>query len=180
MLIKKNFYLNNTLEIAPKLLGCILCRRLENGKILKGKIVETEAYTQEDPSCHAFRGITKRSATMFQKGGISYVYFTYGMYHCMNIVTEQKGRGCAVLIRALEPLSDFTGTNGPARLCKVLNITRELNGIDLTTKKSPIWIETGDIIQPEDIITTTRIGIRNAKEYPWRFYIKNNKWISKK
>src|SRR5574344_1896072 len=175
-ILNHNFYLKDTLDVAKNLLGCILCRKIDN-KILKGIIVETEAYTQEDPACHAYRGVTKRSKIMYEKGGIAYVYFTYGMYHCMNVVTEKEGRGCAVLIRAIEPLNNFDNTDGPAKLCKVLNITRELNGVDLTTNKSPIWIEEG--INPEEIVTTTRIGIKEAQDYPWRFYIKNNKWVSK-
>lgn len=176
--LPKKFYINDTLKVAKDLLGAVFCRNI-NGKTYKGIIVETEAYTQEDPACHAYKGITKRTQTMYREGGISYVYFTYGMHHCMNIVTEQENRGCAVLIRALEPITEtLTGTNGPSRLCKMLDITRDLNGIDITSEKSPIWIEKGK--KPKEIVTTTRIGIREAADYPWRFYIKDNKWVSKK
>ena len=96
----------------------------------------------------------------------------------MNVVTEKEGRGCAVLIRALEPLDGLTGTNGPSRLCKVLGITKELSGVDLRTKKSPLWIEKGEA--PAETVTARRIGISSAVEYPWRFYIKDSKWVSKK
>jgi len=177
-MLKKEFYLRNTLDVAKELLGCTLCRRLEDGRILKGKIVETEAYTQDEKACHAFRGITKRSKTLFCEGGISYVYFIYGMYHCFNAVTEREGRGSAVLIRALEPLEGLEGTNGPSKLCRAMEITKELNEIDLTNPNSQIWIEEGQ--KPKEVIQTTRIGIKEATELPWRFYIKDNKWVSKK
>lgn len=177
-ILKKGFYKQDTLKVAKELLGCVLCRQI-GGILYKGKIVETEGYTQEDPACHAYRGVTKRSSTMFEEGGIAYIYFTYGMYHCMNVVTEKQGRGCAVLIRAVEPLSgNFSNTNGPAKLCRELSITRTLNGIDIT-KKGELWIEER-FENPKKIITTTRVGIKDAVDYPWRFYISDNKWVSKK
>ncbi len=179
-IINKEFYEKNTVIVAKNLLGMILCRRMSRNKILRGKIVETEAYTQDEPSCHAYRGITKRNSTMFKNAGISYVYFTYGMYHCLNIITEKEGFGSGVLIRAIEPLDNFSNTNGPAKLCRELNITKELNEVNLCSDKSPIWIEYGDNIKDSDIIQTTRIGIKLATELPWRFYIKDNKFISKK
>lgn len=176
MRLSRDFFLQDTLIVAKNLLGAVLCRNID-GKIQKGIIVETEAYTQEDPSCHAFRR-TKRSETMFKKGGLSYVYFTYGMHHCMNVVTEPEERGCAVLIRALEPVCEnLENTNGPAKLCKQMQITRELNEIDLI-KSDILWIEKGST--PPEIITTTRIGITQATDFPWRFYIKDNFWVSKK
>lgn len=176
VLLSKSFYLKDTVEIAQKLLGCVLFRELE-GKIYKSIIVETEAYTQEDAACHAYRGITPRCEVMYGEGGAAYVYFIYGMHYCVNVVTEKKGRGCAVLIRAVEPLNYEAKTNGPARLCKALNITKELNGADLTSKTSPIWIEKGEKTDFE-IVTTPRIGIKQNVDYPWRFYIKDNKWVS--
>ena len=183
MKLKKTFFQKNTLDVAQNLLGQIFCRQLPNGKIIKGKIVETEAYTQEEPSCHAYCGITKRSKTLFEEGGTFYVYFTYGMYYCANIVTEKQGYGSAVLIRALEPLTeleDYKKTDGPAKFCKAFNITTELNGINIVADNSPVWVEKGEKINSENIITTTRIGITKATDLPWRFYIKGNKFISKK
>ena len=176
VLLSKSFYLKDTVEVAQKLLGCVLFRELE-GKIYKSIIVETEAYTQEDAACHAYRGITPRCEVMYGEGGAAYVYFIYGMHYCVNVVTEKKGRGCAVLIRAVEPLNYEAKTNGPARLCKALNITKKLNGADLTSKTSPIWIEKGEKTDFE-IVTTPRIGIKQNVDYPWRFYIKDNKWVS--
>jgi DNA-3-methyladenine glycosylase len=178
--INRDFYIRDTLTVAKELLGMTLCRRLEKSKILRGKIVETEAYTQVEPSCHAYRGITKRNATMFKQGGIAYVYFTYGMYYCLNIITEEENFASGVLIRAIEPLSDFSNTNGPSKLCRELNITTELNETNICTNKSPLWIEQAEKIEPENIVTTTRIGIKLAANLPWRFYIKDNKFVSKK
>lgn len=174
----KSFYNRDTIIVARELLGKVLCRRID-GKIYKGIIVETEAYTQEDPACHAYCGMTPRNEAMFQNGGISYVYFIYGMHFCMNVVTERKGYGCAVLIRALEPLMNINNTNGPAKLTKAMKITRGQNGLDLTTLESGLWIDDAEPVENENIIQTVRVGITQAADYPWRFYIKDNKWVSK-
>lgn len=193
-IIKSDFFSRTTVDVAKSLLGQVLCRQINN-QVLRGVIVEAEAYTQEDPSCHAYRGVTNRSKILFEKPGTIYVYFTYGMHHCVNVVTEEEGRGCAVLIRALEPLNTLElhdqieyfdafksklQTNGPAKLCKAFHINRELNGLDGTKKISGIWFEYGKEIPPQNIIQTTRIGIKVATDYPWRFYIKDNKFVSKK
>jgi len=178
-ILKQDFYNRKTLEVAKDLLGYKLCRKI-NGRILSGIIVETEAYTQDDPSCHAFGGKTPRSITLFKKPGLAYVYFTYGMHHCFNVVTEPEETAGAVLIRALDPIGDLENTNGPAKLCKEMNITRELNEVDLTSEKSCLWIEKGIEITKNKIHTTTRIGIKQAADYPWRFYVKENRFVSKK
>lgn len=179
-ILKQKFYERNTVEVARDLLGKVLCRK-KGGRIYKGLIVETEAYTQDEPSCHAYRGVTKRSKTLFEKPGTVYVYFTYGMHYCMNLVTEKEGRGCAVLIRALEPLEGCeNGTNGPARLCKAFEITTEQNEVNAVEKNAEIWVEDAPAVSASNVVQTTRIGIKLAADYPWRFYIKDNKWVSKK
>jgi len=178
-IISQDFYNRNTLEVAKDILGCKLNRRVGN-KILSGIIVEVEAYTQEDPACHAFKGKTPRAITLFKQPGIAYVYFIYGMYHCMNVVTEEYDRAGAVLIRALEPLPPLANTNGPGKLCKSLQITKEFNEADVTSEDSDLWIEEGIIVPKTQIIETTRIGIKLAADFPWRFYIKDNKFVSKK
>jgi DNA-3-methyladenine glycosylase len=178
-ILTKEFYNRKTLDVAKELLGCKLCRKVDN-KILSGIIVETEAYTQDDPACHAFRGKTPRSITLFEKPGTAYVYFIYGMYHCFNVVTEPEDTAGAVLIRALEPIDPVFNTNGPGKLCRELNINKELNEADLTTIKSNIWIEKGIKVPASKIFTTTRIGIKLAADYQWRFYIKDNPFVSKK
>lgn len=176
---KRDFYNRNTLDVAKDLLGFKLCRKI-NGQILSGIIVETEAYTSNDPACHAFKGKTPRSITLFKKPGIAYVYFIYGMYHCFNVITEPEETAGAVLIRALEPLGQICNTNGPGKLCRELKITKEFNEIDLTSNKSSLWIEKGIEIPKNKIHTTTRIGLKQAADYPWRFYIKDNSFVSKK
>ncbi|MFH0702495.1 MAG: DNA-3-methyladenine glycosylase [bacterium] len=175
----RDFYNRNTLEVAKDLLGCKLSRRI-NGEILSGIIVETEAYTQNDPACHAYRGKTPRSVTLFKQPGIAYVYFIYGMYHCFNVVTEPENTAGAVLIRALEPIYPVKNTNGPGKLCRELNITKKLNEIDLTDYNSDLWIEKHLSIQNQEIVSATRIGIKQASDFPWRFYIKNNPFVSRK
>ncbi len=178
-IITQDFYNRNTIETAKNLLGCKLCRQTKNG-VLSGIIVEVEAYTQEDPACHAFKGKTPRATTLFKQPGIAYVYFIYGMYHCMNVVTEEYDKAGAVLIRALEPIPPAENTNGPGKLCKALNITKEQNEVDITNQNSGLWIEEGIIIHKKQIVATTRIGIKLAADYPWRFYIKDNQFVSKK
>lgn len=178
-ILSKKFYERDTITVAKELLGCKISKK--NGNIIQsGIIVETEAYTQNDPACHAFKGKTPRASTLFKDAGLAYVYLIYGMYHCLNAVTEPYDTAGAVLIRALEPLENIENSNGPGKLCKALNITKEFNEIDLTSEKSDLWIEKYKEIEKDQIIKTTRIGIKLAAEYPWRFYIKNNKFVSKK
>jgi len=175
----RNFYNRNTLQVAKDLLGCKLCKKAGN-ITQKGTIVETEAYTQDDPACHAYKGMTKRAATLFKMPGIAYVYFIYGMYYCVNVVTEQEGVAGAVLIRALEPLENIENTNGPGKLCREMGINKLHNEIDLTHPDSELWIEKGEPLSEDRIFTTTRIGIKQAADYPWRFYIKDNPYVSRK
>lgn len=177
MRLKKTFFNRNTLEVSEELLGCVLCNEID-GKILKGKIVETEAYNQDDPASITYNGrFTPSTEIMYKSGGHIRAYMTYGMHVCINIVTEPKGIGAGVLIRALEPVENIDNSNGPAKLCKAMAITVEYNKLDITQSKSNIWIEQS--VAPAEIIKTTRIGIKQAIEYPWRFYIKDNKWVSK-
>ena len=177
--LEQSFYTRNTLTVAKELLGCILVKKTKEGSIQAGKIVETEAYTADDPACHAYKGRTKRSVTLFKDPGLTYVYFTYGMYHCMNIVTEPVDTAGAVLIRALEPLKNVDNTNGPGKLCREMLITREHNELPVYDEKSVITVYKGESIKDKNIIQTTRIGISTAVDYPWRFYVKDNKWVSK-
>lgn len=179
-------------EAAPLLLGCLLERRLD-GHVIRGRIVETEAYDQTDAASHSYRGKTPRTEVMFGPSGHLYVYFTYGMHYCCNVVTGPEGHGAAVLIRAVEPLagqdtmSRLRGgrhghelTNGPAKFCQAFAIDRALNDHDLA--KSPLrLIAPADIpaYETDEVITTTRIGISESKDVPWRFYVRDNPWVSK-
>lgn len=177
-IIKRDFYARDTLIVAKDLLGQVLCRKVNN-KICKGIIVEVEAYTQDDPACHAYKGLTGRCASLFAEPGTAYVYLIYGIHNCVNISTYKKGYGSGVLIRALEPLQNIENTNGPSKICKAMCITRELDGKDVKKMNSGLWLEYGEKIPKNKIVQTTRIGITKAADYKWRFYIKDNKFVSK-
>lgn len=176
-------------DAAPRLLGCRLERQID-GQLVSGRIVETEAYSQDDVASHSYRGETPRTKVMFGPAGYLYVYFTYGMHYCCNIVTGPAGHGSAVLIRALEPLSGqtlmsrnrrgLTGealTNGPAKLCQALDIAKSFNGHDL--HHEPLKLLLAPPLGQDQIIQTTRIGISRAQDVPWRFYIRGNQYVSK-
>ena len=189
--LPKSFYKQDTISIARSLLGKNFTRIFQD-RVLMGKIVETEAYHEiGDPSCHAHRGKTVRNAVMFGQPGHLYVYFTYGMHYCMNVVTEAEGIAAAVLIRALEPfegidimqknrgvqISQKNLCNGPAKLCQAFGITKEQNGQSLQSED--LYIADGDPVVDSAIVVSTRIGISKGKDLPWRFYIKNNPFVSK-
>lgn len=176
MILKKNFYNQNTLKVAKDLLGCFLIRKIGK-KIIRAMITETEAYMGEDDlASHASKGRTPRTELMFGEAGHAYVYMIYGVYHCLNIVTEKKDFPAAVLIRAVKLDDvDYRKTNGPGKLCKFLEIDRKLNGCDITKNKN-LWI-----VRPRQIrlwrkkykiIKNKRVGIdyaKHCKEYLWRF-----------
>lgn len=170
----RTFYSRATPIVARELLGSLLCRRLPDGTLLTGRIVETEAYREDEPACHAARGITPRCAVMFGPPGVAYVYFIYGNYFCLNVVTEPKGIACAVLIRAIEG----AGTNGPGKLCRAWQITREHNGVDLTDSDGELWIAKADVPGKSEIGISPRIGVTSAKELQWRYFIKGHPAVS--
>ena len=188
--LNRKFYDRSTLQVAKELLGKYLVMQ-KDGNLLSGKIVETEAYIGfKDPASHAYRGMTPRNQVMFGDPGYAYVYLTYGMHHCLNLVTEKKGYPAAVLIRALQPaegiewmkkrrgrqnLKDLT--SGPAKLCQALGIDRSLNGTDLCS--GIIYVEDrGETV--ERIGSSSRIGIKEGKKKNWRFFIEDNEFVSRK
>lgn len=203
MILRKEFYRSGALELAKELLGKIIVRKVD-GKILRGKIVETEAYIGAiDKASHAYNGRrTERTEPLFHEGGIAYVYFIYGLYHCFNVISGEKDKGEGVLIRAIEPLNEFdyisqkrfkknfgelsnakkkTLTNGPSKLCMAYSIDKSDNYKKLY-EDGDFYIEDSDE-KNFDIVETTRIGIdyaEEAVEFPWRFYIKDNSYISVK
>lgn len=181
---------------ARRLLGCHLIRKIED-QILVGRIVETEAYHQSDAASHSHKGRTARTEVMFGAPGFLYVYFIYGMHYCCNVVTGPAGEGSAVLIRALEPLEGQATmnqnrpgrgvskhrasavvdlTNGPAKLCQALGIDTQCNGHNL--RHEPLRLVIQPALKPEQFVQTTRIGISRAIDLPWRFYIKDNCYVS--
>ena len=170
------FYDRDTITVARELLGAWLVRRLKRGKVLAGRIVETEAYLPGDPAMHAYRGRTARNSPLFGLPGTSYVYFIYGMYHCFNAVTQPEGIASAVLIRGLDQIAD---ANGPGKLSRALKLDLMHNSLDLTSPASEVWIASGDELT-EPIITTTRIGITKNAEQPWRFYLLGSPGVSRR
>lgn len=204
MILNKEFYKQGALTLAKELLGKVVVRTVDN-VTLKAKIVETEAYIGEiDKASHAYNGRrTERTEPLFREGGISYVYFIYGKYYCFNVISGVEDKGEGVLIRALEPLNEFdylaqkrfnqnydeltelkkkTITNGPSKLCMAFSIDKSENYMKLY-EKGEFYIEDATDEENFEMIETTRIGIDYAEEaidFPWRFYIKGNKYISKR
>lgn len=191
-----NWYINdNVVEVAQQLLGKTLCTRFD-GITTKGKIVETEAYSGDnDKACHANnQRMTRRNRVMFASGGRAYVYLCYGIHHLFNVVTNIDGKADAVLIRAIEPIEGIDTmldrrnmdivekrlSAGPGVLSQALGITTDNYGEKLDGNK--IWIEKNENIPTAEIIAATRIGVAYAEEdalKPWRFYVKENKWVSR-
>lgn len=175
------FFERDTVTVARSLLGCQLWQFYAPAAEWRAfRVVETEAYTQNDPACHAYNRKTGRAETLYGHPGTAYVYLIYGMYHCLNVVTEPYGTAGAVLFRALQPLEDTSlRTNGPGRLTKALGITRQaVNGIPLTLWEKGLCLTEGQIYPDAQVVQATRIGIIKAAQYPWRFYIQDNPWVS--
>lgn len=182
-ILPREFYLENTVSVAKNLLGKKIVRKI--GRVeMTGIITETEAYRhKDDPASHAFRNITKRNKIMFGEVGMAYVYFTYGMHYCFNVVARHpKSKAGAILIRAIDPEKGIKTmqknrkienlknlTNGPAKLCQALEITKNHYGVDLTTDLK-LFIIDGD--RPKKIVSSSRIGIKEATDKLWNFKIK--------
>lgn len=194
-LLPKSFYLHDTVHVARNLLGCVLWRKIGRTEI-GARIVETEAYLgANDPAAHTSRGRrTPRVESMYLEGGHAYVYFTYGMYFCLNVVTQEADQAEAVLIRAAQPLRgievmqrnrpkakrEFDLLSGPGKLCMAMQIDRELDGQPLDGKK--LWLTPGEVaIAVEDIMVTPRIGVDgsgDAAHWPLRFFLGGNRYVS--
>jgi len=195
--LNKKFYNRELLTVAIELLGNILVKK-DGNKILAGRIVEVEAYNGDtDSAAHTFTGKTKRNEVMFNEGGLLYVYFTYGAHHCCNVVTGIEGKGTAVLIRAVEPSEGidtmiqnrfkrelfnakeiFNLTSGPGKVCSAFSIIKNHSGIDLTGNK--IYLVKSKLKKHEKIGVSKRIGITRSVDLPWRFFIEDNPYLSRK
>ena len=189
--LPKSFYDRPTEQVARDLLGAVLEHRTPEG-VASGRIVETEAYIGEhDLACHAAAGKTIRTAPLYGPPGIAYVYFIYGMYWCFNAVTRREGEPSAVLVRALEPVSgielmrarrprarnDIELTNGPGKLCLALGIGQNENLADL--RRSSLVIRDAARVADDDVVITPRIGITKCADWPLRYLVRGNPWVSK-
>lgn len=180
--LERDFYARDTATVARELLGKHLVH-VDGCIVRRGRIVETEAYVgPHDLASHSSKGITPRTKVMYGPPGFSYVYLIYGMYHCMNVVTEPSGHGSAVLLRALEPVAHLEGnTKGPGLLCKAMGIDRRLDGHDLLSED--FYLEDAGDDTSFTIVERPRVGVDYAKEWaqkPLRFYIEGNRFVSRK
>jgi len=196
MKLPRDFYFHDTVDVARALLGCVLWRRIGR-ELLAARLVEVEAYLgANDSASHARRGLrSARNESMYLAGGHAYVYFTYGMHWCMNVVTQEADIAEAVLLRAAEPLRgietmrerrpkakrDRDLMNGPGKLCSALSIDKSLDGEPLNGAR--LWLSPRDIeVREEDIAVSGRIGVENSGEaagWPLRFYLRNNVYVSR-
>jgi len=189
--LARSFFTRPSLVVARALLGRDLVRTFDDGTELRARIVEAEAYREDDPASHSFRGRTARTDVMFGPPGRLYVYVSYGMHFCMNVVTGRDGEGSAVLLRAAEPLEGLDRMAdlrrlqdprllcaGPGRLCQALAITRAHDGIDLVSGDALV-IERGRPVRDEDVVVGPRVGITVAAEQPWRFHVRGSRFVSR-
>ena len=189
-----SFFRQDTVELARKLLGCLLVHRTPDG-VAGGMIVEAEAYVGAiDKACHAYRNRSERTEIMYHDGGYAYVYFIYGMHYCFNVVTGPEGEGNAVLIRALEPVIGLdlmrkrrrmnqlrNLCSGPGKVCQALDITKNEYGLDLCNADSPLRLIQYRHVPDAKIVASPRINVAYAGEaaaWPWRFYVKDNPYVS--
>jgi DNA-3-methyladenine glycosylase len=195
--LPRSFYDPSAKVVAQRLLGHYLIRRTPEG-FCGGPIVETEAYVKEDPACHAFVGLTNRNRVMWGNPGHAYVYLIYGFYFCFNTVCRPQGQAEAVLVRAIEAKFglDFMGqnrpvqhqtqlTSGPGKLCVAMRIDRSFDGADLCDANSPIFIAQNPQLRTfrralGPMVTTTRIGLTQAADWPLRYYLEKSPFVSKK
>ncbi len=184
MKLTKDFFARSVHEVAPDLMGATL---LVDG--VGGTIVEVEAYDHEDPAAHGYRGRTPRNASMFGPPGHAYVYRSYGIHWCLNLVCEEEGTASAVLLRALEPTHGVDGMrarrgvddarllcSGPGRLCQALGVTREHDGLPLDEPPFRVEPREGDL----EVSTGARIGITRAADLPWRYAVVGSRYLSRR
>ena len=163
-----SFYRRPALVVARDLLGRTLCRELPDGTVLRGRLVEVEAYDgPADRASHAFRGRTARNRWMFEAGGIAYIYLVYGMHHCLNIVTGEAGDPAAILLRAATS-PNGTSSSGPGRLTRAFGVDRALDGASFLA--GPLWLEAGEPVPDQGIRRTRRIGVDYAGSWAARRY----------
>lgn len=201
--LPESFFARDTLTVAKELLGVIICRKTKT-EFTAARIVETEAYLADDPACHAYATAQKlkqgiapsgRSKILFEEPGCAYIYLNYGMYWLFNVVTEHPGTAGAVLIRGVEPVAgidlmrarrskvknDHQLTNGPGKLSLAMKIGPEFNGIQMCDSRELFLAKDPDFqLDHKSLVSTTRIGITKAKDHPWRYYLRDNPFVSVK
>jgi len=190
-ILPREFYDRDTELVAREMLGSVLECTTAAGTA-SGIIVETEAYVGEhDPACHAAAGRTRRTEPLYGRPGLSYVYFIYGVHWCFNVVTRAEGLASAVLVRAVEPLEGIelmqqrrgpkirgvNLTNGPGKLCSALGINGSMNALSL--QRGALVVREGARYSADAIVTGPRIGITKAVDWPLRYYIRGNEWVSR-
>ena len=179
-LFPKNFFYRHSKYVAPDLIGCFLTKNNEE-ELIRGIIVETEAYSQEEEACHGYRNITQSNKSLFGEPGTFYIYKSYGIHHCLNIVTDRKDFASGVLIRAVFiPEKNERLAAGPGLVTKAFGIDTSFNALQASNNNS-LWISKREsILEQKDFTQTTRIGISKAKNIKWRWYLKNSRSVSKR
>ena len=177
----KNFFHRHSKLVAPDLIGCYLVKKSNEKNTIKGIIVETEAYSQEEEACHGYNKKTQSNKPLFGKPGTFYIYKSYGIHHCLNIVTDKENFASGVLIRAVFiPNKHERLASGPGLVTRTFGIDISFNSIEAINNNF-LWISQKELIlRQKDLIQTTRIGISKAKNIKWRWYLKNSRSVSKR
>lgn len=186
---EQEFFLRTAPLLAPRLIGCLLQRNTDSGPV-SGVIVETEAYTRDDPASHSFGGRTGRNWPMFRGGGLAYVYLIYGVHNCFNVTSGPPGSGEAVLVRAVRPLQglemmrrnrgireDRNLCSGPGKLCRAFGIDRGHNGTSLLEGEIRLLVPRRE--EPLDVTAGRRVGISRGRELNRRFTLRDSPWLSR-
>ena len=180
-LFPKNFFYRHSKLVAPDLIGCHLIKKNNEIDQVRGVIVETEAYSQEEEACHGFRKMTESNKSLFGNPGTFYIYKSYGIHHCLNIVTDKENFASGVLIRAVYiSKNDERLASGPGLVTRTFDIDISFNSLDVLNNKSLCITPRNSDLDEKDLIQTTRIGISKAKNIKWRWYLKNSRSVSKR
>ena len=180
-LFPKNFFYRHSKLVAPDLIGCYLTKKNKDKNLIRGIIVETEAYSQEEEACHGSSKITQSNKSLFGEPGTFYIYKSYGIHHCLNVVTDKENFSSGVLIRSvfISKKNERLGS-GPGLVTKIFNIDISFNSLEVLNNKSLGISQRDSNLQEKDLIQTTRIGISKAKNIKWRWYLKNSRSVSKR
>ena len=180
-LFPKNFFYRHSKLVAPDLIGCYLIKKNNEIDQVKGVIVETEAYSQEEEACHGYHKMTKSNKSLFGKPGTFYIYKSYGIHHCLNIVTDKENFASGVLIRSVFiSKKNERLASGPGLVTKTFSADISFNSLEVINNKYLCISPRESTLEKKDLIQTTRIGITKAKNIKWRWYLKNSRSVSKR